>query len=672
MIVMKNEIKILLVEDNTRDAELVEHELHKLDIEFICKRVDAEKEYLKSLKEFSPDIVLSDYNLSFWNGMRALELAQKNCPNIPFLIVTGSMNEETAVECLKAGASDYVTKEHLIRLVPAIKLAMEKKGKYDLLLEKEEILTIITENVTDLIAILDLNGKRIYNSSSYEKLFGKLEDLQGTDSFAEIHPDDREKIRKIFRETIETGRGMTSEYRFVLKDGSIRHIESQGNLIRDSHGNPSKVLVVARNVTERKEKVKELNILAHAITSINECVSITDKDNNIYFLNDPFLKTYGYTEKELIGKHISILRPEKDRENPIPDIYAATLKDSWCGELYNRKKDGTIFPIYLSTSPVRDDDGEVLALVGVATDITERKRIEEALVKSRDFYLKLFEEFPTLIWRAGVNGKRDYANKTMLDFTGQTPERESGDGWIQGIHPEDVDDCLPKFFDTFKNRTTLNIEYRLRRHDGVYRWIMDYGRPFYDLEGNFAGYIGSCHDITDIKETEKKLRDSEISYHGLFNSVADAIYIQDMNGYFLDVNQGAMKMYGYPKEAFIGRTPEFLSAPGKNDMEKTLSFVKAAFDGNPQRFEWWGIRKNGEVFPKDVRLSKGMYLDQKVIIAIARDITETIKIQEILNQVNAELKEKVITLEKFRDVAIDRELKMIELKEKIKSLEQSK
>lgn len=669
---MKNEIKILLVEDNTRDAELVEHELHKLDIEFICKRVDAEKEYLKSLKEFSPDIVLSDYNLSFWNGMRALELAQKNCPNIPFLIVTGSMNEETAVECLKAGASDYVTKEHLIRLVPAIKLAMEKKGKYDLLLEKEEILTIITENVTDLIAILDLNGKRIYNSSSYEKLFGKLEDLQGTDSFAEIHPDDREKIRKIFRETIETGRGMTSEYRFVLKDGSIRHIESQGNLIRDSHGNPSKVLVVARNVTERKEKVKELNILAHAITSINECVSITDKDNNIYFLNDPFLKTYGYTEKELIGKHISILRPEKDRENPIPDIYAATLKDSWCGELYNRKKDGTIFPIYLSTSPVRDDDGEVLALVGVATDITERKRIEEALVKSRDFYLKLFEEFPTLIWRAGVNGKRDYANKTMLDFTGQTPERESGDGWIQGIHPEDVDDCLPKFFDTFKNRTTLNIEYRLRRHDGVYRWIMDYGRPFYDLEGNFAGYIGSCHDITDIKETEKKLRDSEISYHGLFNSVADAIYIQDMNGYFLDVNQGAMKMYGYPKEAFIGRTPEFLSAPGKNDMEKTLSFVKAAFDGNPQRFEWWGIRKNGEVFPKDVRLSKGMYLDQKVIIAIARDITETIKIQEILNQVNAELKEKVITLEKFRDVAIDRELKMIELKEKIKSLEQSK
>lgn len=669
---MKNEIKILLIEDVPHDAELIEHELKKLGFQYVCKRVETEKEFLISLQEFFPDIILSDYDLHSWNGLRVLELAQIHCPNTPVLIVTGSVNENTVIECLKSGASDYITKEHLIRLVPAIKVTMEKKGKYDLLQEKEEILTIITENITDLIAILDLNGKRIYNSSSYEKLFGKLEDLQGTDSFTEIHPDDREKIRKIFRETIETGSGMSSEYRFVLKDGSIRHIESQGNLIRDSHGNPSKVLVVARNVTERKEKEKELNILAHAITSINECVSITDKDNNIYFLNDPFLKTYGYTEKELIGKHISILRPEKDRENPIPDIYAATLKDSWCGELYNRKKDGTIFPIYLSTSPVRDDNGEVLALVGVATDITDRKRIEEALVKSRNFYLKLFEEFPTLIWRAGVNGKRDYANKTMLDFTGQTLEREIDDGWIQGIHPEDVDDCLPKFFDTFKNRTTLNIEYRLRRHDGVYRCIMDYGRPFYDLEGNFAGYIGSCHDITDIKETEKKLRDSEISYHGLFNSVIDAIYIQDVKGYFLDVNQGAMNMYGYRREEFIGRTPEFLSAPGKNDMEKTLSYVKAAFNGTPQRFEWWGIRKNGEVFPKDVRLSKGMYLDQEVIIAIARDITDTIKILDMMHKLNDELEEKVTALERFKDVAVDRELKMIELKEKIKSLEQSK
>lgn len=542
---MEKELKILLIEDNTRDAELVEHELHKLDIEFVFKRVDTEKEYLKSIKEFSPDIILSDYNLLSWNGMRALELAQKNCPKVPFLIVTGSINEETAVECLKAGASDYITKEHLIRLVEAIKGAIHKQKKEELLGENQAMLKIITENVTDLIAILDLEGKRIYNSSSYEKLFGTAEHLQGTDSFANIYPDDREKIRKVFKETIETGVGRASEYRCTLKDGSIRHIESQGNLIRDAQGNPSKVLVVARDVTERKKKEKELNVLAHAIKSISECVSLTDKDNKLYFVNDTFLKTYGYTEDELLGKHISILRPEKDGFSPVPDIHAATLKDSWYGELLNRKKDGTIFPIYLSTSPVQDDKGEVLALIGVATDITERKRIEEALVKSRDFYLKLFEEFPTLIWRAGVNGKRNYTNKTMLDFTGRSFEQELGDGWIKGIHPEDLNVCLPKFFSTFKNRITLNIEYRLRRYDGVYRWIMDYGRPFYDLEGIFAGYIGSCHDITDIKEANQKLKESEERYRQFFEDDLTGDFISTVDGKFIACNQAYAKIFGF-------------------------------------------------------------------------------------------------------------------------------
>jgi PAS domain S-box-containing protein len=666
---MKNEINILIVEDSQLDAELIELELSKLNVTFKSKWVGTEKEYLKSIKEFSPDIILSDYKMPGWDGMRALKIANESCPFVPFLIVTGSINEETAVECLKAGAFDYVTKEHLIRLVPAINGALEKQKKDVMLVESERMFRIITENVSDLIAILDLEGKRIYNSSSYAKLFGQPENLKGTDSFAEIHPDDREKIREVFKETVEAGVGKRSEYRFLLEDGSIRYIESQGNLIRDEYGKPSKVLVVARDVTERKTKEKEINSLAHAIKSINECVSITDKENIIFFVNNALLKTYGYSQDELLGKHISTLRPDVDDYEPIPDIYTSTLKNSWYGELVNKRKDGTVFPIYLSTSPIKDEDGEITALVGLATDITDRKKTEEALLRSRDFYLKLFEEFPTLIWRAGVNGKRDYTNKTLLEFTGRSFDQELGDNWLKGIHPEDLDYCLPKFFDVFKNRTTLHIEYRLRRYDGIFRWIMDYGQPFYDLDGNFSGFIGSCHDITDIKEAARRLRESEISYHKLFNNVTDAIYIQDVDGKFLDVNQGAVNMYGYQRDEFIGKTPEFLSAPGKNDMEKTLSSVKAAFRGIPQQFEWWGRRKNGDIFPKDVRLSKGLYLDKEVIIATARDITETKIFQDELNKLNNELKEKIIALEKFKDVAIDREFKMVELKNKIKEFE---
>ncbi len=125
------------------------------------------------------------------------------------------------------------------------------------------------------------------------------------------------------------------------------------------------------------------------------------------------------------------------------------------------------------------------------------------------------------------------------------------------------------------------------------------------------------HKLVEISFLEK-----ERSYKEIFDSLSDAIYIQDDAGYFLDVNKGAVKMYGYSKEEFIGKTPEFLSAPGKNDMAKTLEAVKRAFDGETQTFEWWGKRKNGEIFPKEIVLNKGTFLGKDVVIATSRDISE--------------------------------------------------
>lgn len=120
---------------------------------------------------------------------------------------------------------------------------------------------------------------------------------------------------------------------------------------------------------------------------------------------------------------------------------------------------------------------------------------------------------------------------------------------------------------------------------------------------------------------EDALLKNEASYRGLFNTVRDAIYIQDENGMFIDVNEGAVEMYGYPREYFIGKTPEFLSAPGKNDLKKVLQALQNAIAGEPQQFEFWGMRSNGDIFPKDVRLYKGVYLGEDVVIALAQDIT---------------------------------------------------
>ena len=134
---------------------------------------------------------------------------------------------------------------------------------------------------------------------------------------------------------------------------------------------------------------------------------------------------------------------------------------------------------------------------------------------------------------------------------------------------------------------------------------------------------------TERKQAEEELKESEESYRGLFNNATEAIYIQDKDGFFVDVNNGAVEMYGYPREFFIGKTPEFLSAPGKNDMKEVFKMIQKAFMGVPQLYEFYGLRKNGEVFVKDVQLNSGTYFGEQVIIAYAHDITERKKAENI-------------------------------------------
>ncbi|MBI5020122.1 MAG: PAS domain S-box protein [Ignavibacteriales bacterium] len=142
---------------------------------------------------------------------------------------------------------------HMLEYVSSqVARAIEQKRSEEKLRQSEEQFRLISENVADLIAVLDLNGKRVYSSPSYKNIFGDFESLRGTDSFQDIHPEDRDRIKQIFQETVKTGIGQRAEYRFLLKDGRIRHIESQGSIINDKEGKISQVVVVSRDVTEKK------------------------------------------------------------------------------------------------------------------------------------------------------------------------------------------------------------------------------------------------------------------------------------------------------------------------------------------------------------------------------------------------------------------------------------
>ena len=186
-------------------------------------------------------------------------------------------------------------------------------------------------------------------------------------------------------------------------------------------------------------------------------------------------------------------------------------------------------------------------------------------------------------------------------------------------------------FDAFlarvkKNQGIETCDITLLNDDGAFAWL----RIEATCSEDGLEYRVIVSDITARKQAETQLRLSQATYQGIINSVTEAIYIQDENGTFLDVNLAAEKMYGYSRSDFIGKSPEFLCAPDKNDLVMIAEYVREAYAGEVQAFEFWGLRKDGSIFPKDVSLTPGMYFGRKVVIAVARDISARKKAEEDL------------------------------------------
>lgn len=263
---MSKKIDILIVEDMAVDAELIERELCKANILFNSLRVDTKPAFLAALCDFKPAIVLSDYNLPQFSGPEALQLLKKRCDFIPFILVTGSLTEEVAVSCMKAGAYDYILKTSLTRLPSAVLNALENartvedKMRAEAALHKsEEQYRLIAENTSDLICLIDIDRNYTYVSPSYREVLGyNPESILGDSCFAVVHPDDRELAEDEASQAIADKKLHRLEVRLKHKDGNWKAFETLGNWIYDSEGRPQHGILVSRDITERKHAEETL------------------------------------------------------------------------------------------------------------------------------------------------------------------------------------------------------------------------------------------------------------------------------------------------------------------------------------------------------------------------------------------------------------------------------
>ena len=174
-------------------------------------------------------------------------------------------------------------------------------------------------------------------------------------------------------EELSGGNTWSGELLVKRKDGSVFPALVTDAPFLDSNGKLSGIIGISSDITARKKAEAEIAILSHSLKSINECISITDMEDKILFVNESFLHTYGYETGELNGKHISIVRAPANEKSMVDEILPATILGEWKGELLQKRKDGSEFPVSLSTTTVKDKDDKIIALIGVATDITEHK-----------------------------------------------------------------------------------------------------------------------------------------------------------------------------------------------------------------------------------------------------------------------------------------------------------
>jgi PAS domain S-box-containing protein len=631
-------LRILHLEDDARDSALLQESLEAGGFQCEVTRVDTQPAFCTSLDRGGFNLIFADQTLPSFDGLSALRLARERRPEVPFIFVSGTLDEEVAIESLKIGATDYILKTKMTRIVPSVRRALReaddraRRTEAEKALRRSESYLVEAQRLshTGSFGWNPASGT-IYWSEETHRIFGVE---PGTPPTLELvvqrtHPDDRKAVQATIEDAQRYGLDFEHKYRLLMPNGSVKHLHVVARAVSDEAGQ-SEFVGAVMDVTERQRAEEGLR------ESEDRFRTFVDHATDAFFLHNEELlvidvnrqacASLGYSRAELIGIH------PREFDVGLDEAMIGQLADRVSAgetvtfESFHRRKDGSVFPVEVRIG--RFQRADRLYGLSLVRDITERKRTEAELSEMRERYRVLTESSLTGIYL--TEGTRFvYVNPAMAKMFGYTVEElvGRGRGSLDLTCLEDrhlVAENMRRRLDAEVDE--LRYEFRGLRKDGSLFPVEVHGRRI-ELGGK-VGVLGTLIDNTERQRAEEELREADSRFRVFVDHVSDAFTVHDGSGVIVDANRQACQNLGYTREELIGMHPrDFDSGVAAEEplMEEINQRLAA---GETFAFETIHRRKDGTLFPAEVRMRPFQHGGRAFGLALTRDITERKRAEE--------------------------------------------
>ena len=441
----------------------------------------------------------------------------------------------------------------------------------------EEMFRSVVESAIDGIITTNIEGNVVFANESFQKMFQFSEDEVLGESVKKFIPsrlrNNYDKQMEHFRKTGEHRLVGTFESVGLRKDGkefpfeiSLTNWEGDGETFTTS---------IIRDITYRKDAEKTQAILSAIVENSEESIIGKDLKGNILSWNRGAEEIYGYKAKEVMGKSISLIfLPDSDELPKILDLVGHGEKI----DHYQTKrvtKEGTIIDISLTISPIKDTNGNIIGASSIARNITREKKAENALAKSEAQLSLVTSNMADIICQTNKDGIYIYVSPSAKSVLGYKPMEMIGKSMFDFVHPDDVDSVRSCMNDAVGKCIAQSVQYRYMKADGSYVWLGTKGTPISDEEGEISGFVCNSRDITQQKNAEDALRDSEEKYRTLIESAKDPISLYDENGIFLMANKAGAHSLGEEPTDLMGRSLRDFFPP--EIAKKQIELIKKVF-----------------------------------------------------------------------------------------------